>query len=757
MQSLVGIVAVAVLAVASAIAQTVPAWPQWGQNPQHSGNVTVPGQTPQGKLAELVFDPFVSQETSEARGALLTHYQVPLVNVPNIFMEFKTGTYVSCQPVGSGKPFPCGPDAWNTEIWNESALQWQNGQLVQLWNFTTDWVPVPNSGTQPSKHALGGWEPLFQPVLSGSYVYVPGAGAVLYKLNQSDGSLASLVNPFGAVDPTRFAAGGLSADSAGNIYYNVIQLNLSWPWDVDVLNSWLVKVGADDSTTVVTYASLLPNAPTQCLGTFTGSPYPWPPSASAVPASVNCGSQRAALNLAPAISADGFTLYTVSRGHFWPRNASLLAINTADLSLQWSTSLQGLLADGCNVLLPPNGQPGGCSANGATGIDPTQNTWGGGIVNDQASASPVVTPDGSILLGTNGAYNYGRGHLLKFSPQGLFQASYDFGWDSTPAIYPHDGTYSIVLKDNHYDLGSYCSDLTWCPTAPRGPYYVTQLDSNLNVQWKFQDITLNSSHPNGFEWCVNDAAVDLNGTVYATDEDGYLYVIPQGGTQVQRMFLRRSIDAGYTPVALGGDGMLYAENAGHLAAVGQLFSSSTQVTSPLNPSTYGNPVTFTATETAMGIPTGSVTFKRGTAVLGNGTLNNGVATYTPTTAQLPAGNNSITAVYKGDSTHTGSTSAILVQVVNKAATTTSLSPQPNPSSAGQTVALIATVAADSSTPIGKVVFKIGNKIVGTVTLNGGTATLNYTFTTVGSYQATAAYQGTGNYQVSSATVLQVVQ
>jgi Big-like domain-containing protein len=751
------IVGTVLAALASGVAQSAPAWLQWGQNPQHSGNLAVQGQSPQARLANLVFDPFVSQETIESRGALLMHYQVPLVNGSTVYMEFKTGTYVSCQPAGSGQPFPCGPDAWNTEIWNESALQWQNGQLVQLWNFATDWVPVPNSGTQPSKHALGGWEPLFQPALAGQYIYVPGAGGTVYKLNQSDGSVASQINPFESIDPGKFVVGGLSADAAGNIYYNVIQVNPAWPWDVDALNSWLVKVGADDSSAVVTYASLLPNAPTQCLGTFAGVPLPWPPSANAVPPNVNCGSQRAALNLAPAISADGLTVYTVSRGHFWPRNASLLAINTADLSLQWSTSLQGLLADGCNVLLPPNGQPGGCSLFAATGVDPTQNTLGGGIVNDQESASPVVAPDGSILIGTNTAYNYGRGHLFKFSPQGLFLASYDFGWDSTPSIYAHDGTYSVILKDNHYSLGSYCSDPIWCPAALKGPYYVTQLDSNLNIEWQFQNKTTNGGHPNGFEWCVNDAAVDLNGTVYADDEDGYLYVIPQGGAPVQKTFLNRAINAGYTPVSLGGDGLIYAQNAGHMMAVGQLLASSTQVTSSLNPATYGNPITFTASVSSAGTPTGTVNFKPGAIVLGTGTLNNATASYTTTPSQLPAGNFSITAVYKGDSIRAGSTSPVVAQVVSKAATTTALIDQPNPSSVGQIVALTATVSAAPATPTGNVVFRIGNTIVGTAPLSSGVATLNYTFNTAGSFQVKATYQVSGNYLSSSATAVQAVQ
>jgi len=552
------------------LAQNAPAWSQWGQNPQHTGSVTVAGQPLQSKLADLTFDPYVRQEIAES-GALLMHYQVPLVNGTNIYMEFKTGRYISCHPAGSGKPFPCGPDAWNAEIWNETALQWQSGRLVPVWDFATDWKPVPNSGLTPSNRTLGGWEPLFQPVLGGPYIYVPGADGTVYKLNQSNGRVVSHINPFSTVDPRVFVFGPLTADSAGNIYYSAIQVDLTSPWQKDAENSWVIKVRPDDSTAKVTYLSLLRNAPVECLGTFAlaRAPYPWPPTPTAVPPSTPCGTQRPALNVAPAISVDGSTLYTVSRGHFWGPASYLLALNTADLSLQGSVSLQGLLDDGCNVLLPPNGQPGGCSVGATTGVDPTQNTLGAGILDDTASASPVIAPDGSILLGVNTAYNYGRGHLLKFSPLGQLQANYDFGWDSTPAIYPHDGTYSVVLKDNHYDNESYCSSGTWCPKAPPGPYYITQLDFDLVPEWQYKDASTNKGHPNGFEWCVNAPAVDGKGVVYGDDEDGYLYAIQQGGTRVQRIFLDRTINAGYTPVSIGGDGTIYAENDGHLIALGR--------------------------------------------------------------------------------------------------------------------------------------------------------------------------------------------
>lgn len=101
--------------------------------------------------------------------------------------------------------------------------------------------------------------------------------------------------------------------------------------------------------------------------------------------------------------------------------------------------------------------------------------------------------------------------------------------------------------------------------------------------------------------------------------------------------------------------------------------STTKLVSSLNPSTFGQSVTFTATvaaSTGTGTPTGTVTFKDGAATLGTGTLNgSGVATFNTTT--LTAGTHLITAVYGGDTNFTTSTSSAVSQVVNQAPSITS--------------------------------------------------------------------------------------
>jgi hypothetical protein len=89
------------------------------------------------------------------------------------------------------------------------------------------------------------------------------------------------------------------------------------------------------------------------------------------------------------------------------------------------------------------------------------------------------------------------------------------------------------------------------------------------------------------------------------------------------------------------------------------------LSSSANPSTHGQAVTFTAVVTSgLGAPPNGeiVTFKKGTTVLGTGTLSGGSASFT--TSALPVGTNYIKAVYGGDSNFAASTSKAVAQVVN---------------------------------------------------------------------------------------------
>ena len=552
-------------------------WPQWAKNPQHSGFIQASGQSASHKLAEMPYDPFVYQEKLDTFGELLAHYQVPLIESNSVYMEFKTGKWIPCQPpLAWQKGAACGPNTWDKEIWNEKRLDWQQGKLVEKWIYDTDWKPEPNA-LNADALLPSGWEPVFHSVLTGEFVYVPGFGGTVWKVNKSDGKAVSRINPFGTwIDGNKYVSGPLTADSQGDVYYNVMKLDPTNPWIKDVLGSWLVKVAADGTASTVTFKKLTNGAPggtDKCPLFFTQqNTLPWPPSPNAKPIDIPCGTQRPGVNVAPAIAPDG-TIYTVSRAHLDLTVGYLIAANR-DLTPKWHASLAKLLHDGCGFLVPiataPN-QPNACREGATPGVDPTTNDWGSGWIPDQASSTPTVLPDGSVLMGVLGHYNSGRGHLMKFSDVGTFLGAYDFGWDSTAAVYPHDGTYSIVIKDNHYPGGLYCNFYgnPICTPRPPGPYYVTQISADLKLEWRFKNTTTDKRHPNGYEWCINAPAIDANGVVYVNSEDGNVYVFGQGGKLQSKLFLQLAVGAAYTPLSLGPDGKIYTQNDGVLFVVGQ--------------------------------------------------------------------------------------------------------------------------------------------------------------------------------------------
>jgi len=185
--------------------------------------------------------------------------------------------------------------------------------------------------------------------------------------------------------------------------------------------------------------------------------------------------------------------------------------------------------------------------------------------------------------------------------------------------------------------------------------------------------------------------------------------------------------------------------------------TSTSLVSSANPSAFGQSVTFTAAvhPSTSGTPTGSITFKDGTATLGTVSLASNTASFT--TATLTAQSHSITAVYSGDTNFGASTSPILTQSVTKAATSIVLTASPSASRFGQPVAFYAAVkSATSGTPTGTVTFKDGTTIIGTGALSLGHAKIATLKLTVGTHPLTAVYNGDANFTGGNSAVLNFV-
>ncbi len=192
-----------------------------------------------------------------------------------------------------------------------------------------------------------------------------------------------------------------------------------------------------------------------------------------------------------------------------------------------------------------------------------------------------------------------------------------------------------------------------------------------------------------------------------------------------------------------------------------------------NPSSPGQPVSFTATISAQlasdGRPTGSVQFFDGSTPLGapitpltmvNGTTSQAVLNLPAGFAT--AGPRTITAVYTSNNNFGTLTSAPLVQVVSVASTTT-LQALSGPSNFGDSVGFVARVARVTGlpSPTGTVNFFAvtpqGAVFLGSAQLDGtGGAGFNTTAIRAGTNTIRADYLGDGFYRPSSATAVQIV-
>jgi sugar lactone lactonase YvrE len=115
-----------------------------------------------------------------------------------------------------------------------------------------------------------------------------------------------------------------------------------------------------------------------------------------------------------------------------------------------------------------------------------------------------------------------------------------------------------------------------------------------------------------------------------------------------------------------GDGNYSGSVSGLTQVVTQATPTVTLATSG-TPTTIGAPITFTASISSLptSAPTGTVTFKDGSVVIGTGQVS--ATTATMTTGTLAIGTHTITANYAGDTNFAASTSSALTQVVGAVA------------------------------------------------------------------------------------------
>ena len=309
-------------------------------------------------------------------------------------------------------------------------------------------------------------------------------------------------------------------------------------------------------------------------------------------------------------------------------------------------------------------------------------------------------------------------------------------------------TNEYLTTNGSFNWKTRIASLKFTSCGPPGSPSATTLISSLNPSALGQAVTFTAT-------VTSSATGTPTGTVTFQDGASALGTgTLSGGTAT---FTTSALTAGTHSITAiyGGDANFTGSTSPILTqTINQTASSSAVVTSSNNPSIIGTAVTFTASVTSpvTGTLTGTVTFQDGASALGTGTLSGGTATFT--TSGLTAGTHSITAIYGGDANFAGSTSPVLTQTVNKAASSTSVASSNNSSISGTAVTFTATVTSSATgTPTGTVTFQDGASALGTGTLSGGTATFTTSGLTAGTHSITAIYGGDANFAGSTSPVL----
>ncbi len=191
-------------------------------------------------------------------------------------------------------------------------------------------------------------------------------------------------------------------------------------------------------------------------------------------------------------------------------------------------------------------------------------------------------------------------------------------------------------------------------------------------------------------------------------------------------------------------------------------ASSITLATNLNPSIYGQRVTFTARVRRLdgSIPPGTVFFRwtwdTRAFSIGSAKLDaNGVAILNK--SNLNAYSYPLTAVYQGDTINARSVSPVVQQVVLQTTSAAKITSSLNPSRQGQPVTFTAQITSPTVIAAGPVTFTAGTTVLGSVQLSGGKAKFTTSSLPAGSPLVKVTYQGNSNIKRSSAAVTQIVQ
>jgi hypothetical protein len=400
--------------------------------------------------------------------------------------------------------------------------------------------------------------------------------------------------------------------------------------------------------------------------------------------------------------------------------------------IEGNRAVGGNGGNGATVLTGHDGGAGGEGEGGGLYVAGGEITLGNDTIeSDAATGGNAGSGGGSGSSGTGG--NGVGGGLYVSAGNAVLQDSNTNTISGNRVNAGNDGgTASFVdVAANSSGFGSY--------GFPTG----VTLTSSPNPSVNDQDVTFTATVASG----VSGVGTPT-GTVTFYDGGTSLGVFPLDSSGV--VTLKTSALTGMNSItaAYSGDDSFVAAASNVIDQNVAPGPTTTTLVSALNPSSFGQDVTLTATVAADVLipasPTGTVTFYYGSTSLGKATLDaSGVATLD--TVALPTGSNSLTAVYNGDGNYAASTSVAIARTVN-----------PNPTATvlavtyfdGKTyfTASVENTGAGSGTLTGQVAFSAGDTVLGTVPLDKfDEATFVASGQVSDTNNLTAAYSGDTNF------------
>ena len=415
----------------------------------------------------------------------------------------------------------------------------------------------------------------------------------------------------------------------------------------------------------------------------------------------------------PVLNAQGVAIYTVPAFTTGPH--SITAVYSGDANNLGTTPALNLTVNQATTAVA-------LTSSGSPSIAGVSITLSASVTGNGASPTGIVTfYDGTTSLGSASLNAAGLGTIslssLAVGPHSL-TASYggdgNDGQSTSPAIV------QVVVKTT--TTTSLTSSAT---TVPQGApvQFTATVNSNAGTP------TGNIQFMDG-STVIGSVALSANGSAVFS---------------ISNLIVGQHIITADYP----GDANDGASNSTSLTVIIQPITT-VALASSQNPSSAGANVSFTvAVSGSSPAPTGAVTFKDGSTVLGALTLNSAGVTVFNTTA-LVLGTHQITASYAGDTSNNAALSPTLSQMVQRATTQTAMSVSTTASTINSAINLTVSVSGSGGIPGGQVTFLDGTNVLGTANLSAnGAASFTLSSLSLGPHTISVSYGGDTNDSASS--------